>query len=48
MVNLGFFSKGHFEKSPVMTIQDSDFHFEDHVESHHFKRAVGCTMTPRR
>jgi len=36
MVNLGFFSKGRFEKSPVMTIQDFEFYFDDHFESYLF------------
>ena len=26
----GLFSNGPFEKRPVMTIEDFDFHFDDH------------------
>ena len=30
----GLFSNGPFEKRPEMTIEDFDFHFDDHFASH--------------
>ena len=32
----GLFSNEPFEKRPVMTFEDFEFHFDDHVESHSF------------
>jgi len=42
--NSGLFSNEPFEKRPVMTIENFDFHFDDHFESHLFGNGLYHTI----